>query len=128
MTYNREQALQRIRDFLVKSTRPDETTCQAAARLGVFCHGYDKWTTEQLRQLYPWLAKKMPAETPREEFLKLVVAWDGARQLVHKGAATTCDVKAIDHEGCLGFDRFSNEQLKRMFPQLFTAEDRIETW
>jgi len=127
MQYNREQALQRIREFLVNQTRPDETTCQTAARLGVFCHGYERWTTEQLRHLYPWLAKKMPAATPRDEFLKLIVAWDSGRQLVHN-APTTCDVKAMDHEGCLGFDRFSNDQLKRMFPQLFVADDQIVMW
>jgi hypothetical protein len=127
MNYTREEALKRIREFLISQTRPDETTCQAAARLGVFCHGYDRWTVDQLRHLYPWLAKKMPPETSREEFLKLIVAWDSARQLAHK-APTTCDVKALDHEGCLGFDRFDNEHLKRMFPQLFTADDVITTW
>ena len=127
MRYTREQSLARIRQFLIESARADETTCQTAARLGVFCHGYDKWTIEQLRDLYPWLARRMPADTPREEFLKLVVAWDGARQLVHK-SATTCDAKSLDHEGCLGFDRFSNANLKRMFPQLFNTEDEITDW
>jgi hypothetical protein len=127
MKYTREEALRKIRQFLVETRRSDETTCQTAARMGIFCHGYDKWTTDQLRQLYPWLAKKMPTETPREEFLKLVAAWDGARQLVHK-VETTCDAKSLDHEGCLGFDRFSNAQLKRMFPQLFVAEDEITQW
>ncbi|HUJ71247.1 MAG TPA: hypothetical protein VLZ30_03330, partial [Verrucomicrobiae bacterium] len=82
MKYTREDALKRIREFLVSNTRQEETTCEAAARLGIFCHGYDRWTVEQLRYLYPWLAKKMPADTPREEFLKLIVAWDNARQLV----------------------------------------------
>jgi hypothetical protein len=124
MKYSREEAIQRIRQFLVTNQRPDETTCQAAARLGIFCHGYDQWTVDQLRDRYPWLAKKMPADTPRDEFLKLIVAWDGARQLVNK-ASTTCDAKAADHEGCLGFDRFSETQLKRLFPQLFTADDEI---
>lgn len=127
MRYTREEALTRIRQYLIANTREGETTCQAAARAGIFCHGYDKWTTEQLRDLYPWLAKKMPENTPREEFLKLIVAWDGARQLAHK-AYTTCDVKAIDHEGCLGFDRFSSAALKRMFPELFKADDEIVAW
>jgi hypothetical protein len=127
MKYAREQALKRIREFLAASTRPDETTCQAAARLGVFCHGYDQWNIEQLRELYPWLAKKMPADTPREEFLKLVFAWDGARQLATR-TRITCDAKAMDHEGCLGFDRFTNQQLKQMFPQLFGPEDDVTQW
>jgi hypothetical protein len=127
MKYTREEALKKIREFLVAQTRDDETTCQTAARLGIFCHGYDRWTVEQLRNLYPWLAKKMPADTPREEFLKLVVAWDNARQLVHR-VPTTCDVHAMDHDGCLGFDRFSNPQLLRMFPQIFTAADEISQW
>lgn len=128
MKYSREEALKRIRDFLVANTREDETTCQAAARAGIFCRGYDKWTTEQLRELYPWLAKKMPGDTPREEFLKLITAWDGARMLVHKGAATTCDVHSMDRDVCLGFDRFSNKNLKRMFPQLFQEDDEISQW
>lgn len=127
MKYTREEALKRIRDLLVTNTRDDETTCQVAARLGIFCHGYDRWTIEQLRNLYPWLAKKMPADTPREEFMKLIVAWDNARQLVHK-VPTTCDVHCVDQDGCLGFDRFSNQQLKRMLPQLFEDDDEITQW
>ncbi len=98
MNYTREQALQRIRQFLVANTRDDKTTCQAAARLGIFCRGY----------------------------LKLVVAWDNARALVHL-APTTCDAKMLDHEGCLGFDRFSDMELKEKFPQLFGDDDEIST-
>ena len=127
MRYTREEALKRIREYLVANTRDDETTCQAAARLGIFCHGYDQWTVEQLRELYPWLAKKMPRETPREEFLKLIVAWDSARMLVHK-SGTTCDALAADRDACLGFDRFSNAQLKASFPQLFGTDDVITQW
>jgi hypothetical protein len=127
MKYSREEALKKIREFLVNSAHGDETTCQAAARMGVFCHGYDQWTVSQLREMYPWLAKKMPADTSRDDFLKLIIAWDGARMLVHR-ATTTCDAKAMDHEGCLGFDRFSNTALKRMFPKLFQSEDEIAQW
>ena len=124
MKYNRTEALDRIRAFLVAKRREDEITCQTAARLGIFCRGYDKWTTSQLREQYPWLAQRLPADTPREELLKLIVAWDNARMLVHR-VGTTCDAKTIDHDGCLGFDRFGNEQLKRLFPQLFLPEDQI---
>ncbi len=35
---------------------------------------------------------------------------------------------ARDHDACLGFDRFGNEHLKRMFPQLFKAEDEIQAY
>jgi hypothetical protein len=126
MNYSREDALKKIRGYLVDNTREDETTCQAAARLGVFCHGYDQWTLEELRQLYPWLAKKAPSAT-RGQFLQLVMAWDGARKLVRK-APTTCDAKVFDHEGCLGFDRYTNQQLQQMFPQLFTGDDEITQW
>ena len=59
MRYTREEALERIRGFLAAHRKGDETTCQTAGRLGIFCHGYDRWTIDQLRQLYPWLAKKM---------------------------------------------------------------------
>ncbi len=124
MNYTRDEALTKIRAFLVANRREDETTCQTAARCGLFCHGYDQWSTAQLRQRYPWLSQKLPADTTREELLKLIVAWDGARMLVHK-TDTTCDAKSLDHEGCLGFDRLTNDHLKRLFPQLFQPEDVI---
>ena len=58
MKYSREEALKRIRDFLVANTRDDETTCQTAARLGIFCHGYDQWTVAELRDCIPgWPGK-----------------------------------------------------------------------
>jgi hypothetical protein len=124
MQYTRTEALEKIRAFLLEKRREDETTCQTAARLGIFCHGYDQWNDAQLREQYPWLAQRMPPDTPREELLKLIIAWDGARALVHR-VATTCDAKQIDHDGCLGFSRFSDERLKKLFPQLFAAADVI---
>lgn len=127
MRYSREDALKKIRQFLVAQTKPDETTCEAAARLGIFCRGYDQWSREQLAAMYPWLAKRAGPDASREELLRLVIAWDGARQLVHK-TSTTCDAHMIDHESCLGFDRFSNAQLLKMFPQLFQPDDEITDW
>jgi hypothetical protein len=127
MKYTREEALNKIREFLVANTRDEETTCQAAARLGIFCRGFDQWDVEQLRALYPWLAKKMPKDTPKEEFLKLVIAWDNARALVHK-APTTGDALALDHDVCLGFDRYNDEEIKSLFPQLFKPDDTITQW
>ena len=124
MEYERNEALTRIRQFLADSRRNDETTCQTAGRLGIFCRGYDKWTTDALKAQYPWLAQKLPRNATRAQLLKLIVAWDAAREEVLH-APTTCDAKSIDHDGCLGFDRFKNENLKRMFPQLFRSEDQI---
>ena len=124
MTYTRQDALNRVRQFLRSQQQTDETTCQAAARLGIFCHGYDKWSTEQLREIYPWLARKLPADAPREPLLNLIVAWDGARTLVHK-VDTTCDVHSKDRDACLGFDRYDSDSLKRLFPQLFQPDDEI---
>ena len=127
MKYQRQQALERIREFLVANTRDEETTCCAAARLGIFCHGYDQWSTEQLNAMYPWLAQKLPPDAPRAELLKLIMAWDGARTLVHR-AVTTCDAKSADQEACLGFAGFNNDELKEKFPQLFKLEDEITQW
>lgn len=123
-TYTREQALKRIRRFLATQRRGDETTCQTAARLGIFCRGYDRWSTDQLRRLYPTIAQQLPPDASRDELLELIQVWDKARLILTR-APTTCDAKALDNEGCLGFDRFSNEQLKRLFPRLFRKSDRI---
>ncbi len=124
MEYTREQALDRIRRFLSSQRRGNETTCQTVARLGIFCRGHDHWSTDQLRNLYPWLANRLPPDAPREELLELIAVWDEARML-HNQVTTTCDAKAMDLEGCLGFDQFTSLQLKRLFPQLFNAGDKI---
>lgn len=124
MRYTREEALDRIRGFLMTQRKGNETTCQTVGRLGVFCRGYSHWSTQQLRALYPWLANKLPADASREELLELVIAWDEARMLLNR-VPTTCDAKSIDNDGCLGFDRFSNEQLKQAFPMLFKKSDRV---
>jgi hypothetical protein len=124
MEYKREAALERIRQFLANCRKEEETTCQTVARLGIFCKGFDIWSTEKLREQYPWLTQKLPKDATREELLKLIIAWDGARaEVLH--AQTTCDARAVDHDGCLGFDRWNNENLKRLFPQLFGPEDKI---
>ena len=124
MEYSRQEALNRIRNLLASERKNDETTCQTAGRLGIFCRGYDKWTTDALKAQYPWLARKLPRSATREQLLKLIVAWDSAREEVLH-APTTCDAKSMDHDGCLGFDRFNNENLRRMFPQLFDPADKI---
>ena len=124
MKYSRPEAFRRIREFVLSNMRDDETSCQAAARLGLFCRGYDQWTTEQLRGIYPWLAVRLPKDATREQLLKLIVAWDGARMLVHD-VPTTCEAKALDHEGCLGLERHKGDSLKKLFPQLFKPEDEI---
>jgi hypothetical protein len=127
MKYSREEALEKIRAFLVSETREGEITCQAAARLGIFCRGFDRWSTEQLKQQFPWLVAKLRPDFTREELLQLIVLWDKARMLVDH-VSTTCDALAYDHDACLGFDRFSNAELKKLFPQIFSEQDEITQW
>ncbi len=124
MKYNREDALDRVRQFLVSQMREGETTCEMAARLGTYCHGLDRFTTEELCEQYPWLAKKLPPNAPRADLARLIVAWNGARSVVHD-VCVTCDAMSRDRDACTGFAQFSGEDLKGMFPQLFSAEDEI---
>lgn len=124
MKYTRDEALGRIRRFLVSRRKGGESTCETAARLGIFCRGYTRWSADQLRAMYPTLTAGLPPETPRNELLHLIVRWDRARMLRHD-LPTVCEARDLDHEGCLGFDRFSNRELKRLFPELFLPRDRI---
>ena len=68
MKYTRDEALKRIREFLARQHPQRRNHLSGRGATGIFCHGYDRWTVEQLRQLYPWLAKKMPPKRRRKNF------------------------------------------------------------
>lgn len=124
MRYTRDQAIARIRRFLLARRKGGESTCETAARLGIFCRGYTRWSADQLRVMYPTLTEGLPTEASRDDILHLIVRWDRARMLLHD-VATVCDARDLDNQGCLGFDRFSNRELRDLFPQLFERHDQI---
>src|SRR5215212_762514 len=105
-----------LREELSRRARGEMSICRLAAETGVFCKGFRRYTDEQLRERYGWIAKKNP-DAPRKELEAIADRWQLARQDV-VGAATSCDVQQLEHDACGGWDDFSNDELARFLLEL----------
>ena len=105
-----------LREELSRRARGEMSICRLAAETGVFCKGFRRYTDDQLREHYPWIAKKNP-DAPREELEAIADRWQMARQDV-VGVQTSCDVQQLEHDACGGWDDFSNDDLARFLREL----------
>lgn len=105
-----------LREELSRRARGEMSICRLAAETGVFCKGFRRYTDDQLREHYPWIAKKNP-DAPREELEAIADRWQLARQDV-VGVKTSCDVQQLEHDACGGWDDFSNAELARFLFEL----------
>ncbi|HEX6100422.1 MAG TPA: hypothetical protein VF432_29175 [Thermoanaerobaculia bacterium] len=105
-----------LREELSRRARGEMSICRLAAETGVFCKGFRRYTDDQLREHYPWIAKKNP-DAPREELEAIADRWQMARQDV-VGVRTSCDVQQLEHDACGGWDDFSNGDLARFLLEL----------
>ncbi|MFL6244762.1 MAG: hypothetical protein ACJ74H_01965 [Thermoanaerobaculia bacterium] len=90
--------------------------CKLAAQTGVFCKGFRRYSDQELKERYGWIAEKNPA-MPRTELEEIADRWQLARQQVFS-AATSCDVQQLEHDSCGGWDDFSNDELARFLREL----------
>lgn len=105
-----------LREELSRRARGEMSICRLAAETGVFCKGFRRYTDDQLREHYPWIAKKSP-DAPREELEEIADRWQLARQDV-LGEPTSCDVQQLEHDACGGWDDFSDGDLARFLLEL----------
>ena len=90
--------------------------CTLAAKNGIFCKGFRRYSDAELRDRYGWIAKRVP-DASRAEFEAIADRWQQARQDV-MGVATACDVQQLEHDACGGWDDFSNDQLAQFLLEL----------
>jgi len=119
-TITRDQAISRLREQLLARTDEDNSICKVAAEQHIFCNGFDRYSEDELRERYAWIARKRPGMT-REELEQIANDWQVAQQDV-KRLPLACDVQRRVHDTCGGWDDFSNEQLGTFYRQL-TGED-----
>ena len=112
----RASLITELRNELAHRANGDMSICRLAAETGVFCRGFRRYSDEELRQRYDWIAKKNPAQT-RSELEDVADRWQMARQEVDR-VPTACDVQQIEHDGCNGWDDFSDEELSRFLTTL----------
>lgn len=119
-TMNREQLIQALRGALLDLTDDEHCVCSVASKLHVFCGGFSRWKTHELRQRYDWIVARNPRIT-RARLEDLANRWQLARQFV-RDMPLACDVQAIERKMCRGWDDFSDLELAEHLRQL-TGEE-----
>jgi hypothetical protein len=80
LTLTREQLIDRLRAHLVKLTDEDRPLCQVARELNIYCHGFGRFTSEELRREYAWLEKKAHHPLTRQELEERANQWQLATE------------------------------------------------
>jgi hypothetical protein len=117
LTLTREQVIDRLRAHLVKLTDEDRSLCQVAKELNIFCHGFARLDSGELRREFEWLEKKAHRPLTRPELEQRAGQWQLARQILH-GVTVACDAQMRDHDHCRGWDTFTDLELARFHQEL----------
>lgn len=112
----RTEAINLLRQELLKLSEPDHSICAVAARKGIFCKGFAQDSTRDLFKKYDWLVKTLNIRT-RAELEKIADLWQLTRQQVH-GQSCACDVQTTERDTCLGWDTFSDADLVHFILEL----------
>lgn len=113
---SRSTLIAALREELSRRAKGDMSICKLAAQTGVFCRGFRRFSDDELKARFGWIAKKNP-EATRPELEELADRWQMARQDV-LGALTSCDVQQLEHDSCGGWDDFSNDDLSAFIREL----------
>src|ERR1043166_6727717 len=95
-TISRQTAVSQIRESLEMLTDEETSICKVAAEHGIFCHGFKRYSDNELRRRYGWIVRKRPDMT-REELEEIANNWQLAQQQVHD-ADFACDVQTKLHD------------------------------
>ncbi len=115
-TLSRDGAIDILRTELLKLAGDDVSICKIAAEKNIFCRGLHRHKDVELRRKFDWINSRNPRMT-RAEMEEMVDRWQLARQEVADLPAA-CDVQQLEHDGCHGWDDFSNEDLSRFCLEL----------
>jgi hypothetical protein len=121
---SRADAIDILRNELLRRAGDDKSACKVAAEQGIFCHGFARYTDAELKRRYDWIARRRP-KISRQELEEIADRWQLARQEVEKRPCA-CDVQQSVKDTCRGWDDFSNEDLSRYCFEL-TGKDLVVT-
>jgi hypothetical protein len=119
----RPAAIGEIRRILNALPQDDMCACAIAARYGVFCQGFARYSDEELKERFAWIARPRPNAT-RAELERLASAYHRGRQEV-TGAEICCDLETREHCGCDGWNAFDNRALEELYAGLTGHQARI---
>ncbi len=123
MRLTRNEAIQDIREMLLSPVDDDHSVCEVANRYGIFCGGFSRWSFDELKSRFHWVAEKHPG-IDRAEFERLANRWLLTRQFTSYGRLP-CDLFAIRHASCAGWKDFYEPELARFYEELFGEEVQV---
>jgi hypothetical protein len=123
-TISRSEAIRLLRNELARRANGEMSICALAARNGIFCKGFRRYSDDELKEKYGWIVRRRP-EALRAEIEQIADGWQMARQEV-EGVATSCDVQQAEHDTCGGWDDFSNDALARFALELTGSRIQIQ--
>ena len=108
---SRNELIDALRARLLEFTDDEHSICEASTRLGIYCHGFAKWTFSELKRRHPTIVRSRPRLTPAE-LRDLANRWQIARQTV-LGTPLACDTQMREArlQTCKGWDEWSFEEL-----------------
>jgi len=116
----REEAIGRLRRKLLEFTGNGKSACQVATERGILCHGFERYSDEELRDAYRPLVLRNPSIS-REELERAANRWQLERQR-DVGTLVSCDTQQMFYESCRGWMDFNNAQLARFCLELLGEE------
>lgn len=125
-TITRSQAIQDLHLELLKLVDEQSSLCQVAARRGLFCNGFERWSDEELEQRIPWEWQGEGKKT-RAELLRLVNLWMLGLQNLRAGRLP-CDLEADGQcrsPFCGGWEQFSESELGQFHSELCGEEIQV---
>lgn len=105
----REEAVARLKRFLLLLVDEEHSMCKIAAEKGILCGGFTQYSDRDLKRRYAWLVERDPGMN-RTELEESANKWQLARQLVHN-LPIACDTQAVERDTCRGWDDFSDQEL-----------------
>ena len=121
-TLARSVVVDRLRQYLLGLVDEDHTICDVAARRRIFCQGFRRCSSKELREKFNWIDRK---DLSDEQFTDLVNAYLlGRKQSLD--APLACDAQLLDRDTCLGWDEFSDAALAGFHEEWLGTPVQIE--
>jgi hypothetical protein len=125
LSLQRREVVDRIRTRLLELCDDEHSICQVAAKHKIFCQGFSRLDSAELREKYDWLQKKADHRLTRSELEGQANEWELARQIYHD-VEIACDAEVHDRDQCTGWDGFSDEQLSSYYEELLGESVNVE--
>jgi hypothetical protein len=121
--WTREEAIGRLRAWLLKLTDEEHSMCQIAAEKDIFCRGFRRWHDSEFHRRWK-SAIGSSTHLTREQMEEFANLWQLAEQ-IRMRVCLACDAQTMAHGACRGWDEFGNDDLARYCADVLGANVQV---